>query len=161
MKKTLSITVQNEAGVLTRISTIFSSRSFNVESITVGTTENERISKIILVIPGDSQIVEQITKQLNKLVQVIEVKDLSTLACVERELILIKIQASGRARSEALEIAKIFFAKTVDISTNSITFELCGNPKKISAIHELLKHYKILEIVRTGKIAIEREFIKK
>ena len=104
MKKTLSITVYNESGVLTRISTVFSSRGFNIESIAVGPTENYRISKIIIVIPGDYQIIEQITKQLNKLIQVIEVKDISNLPCVERELMLIKVKSSTSTRSEILEI---------------------------------------------------------
>ena len=94
MKKTLSITVFNETGVLTRISTVFSSRGFNIESIAVGPTENEGISRIIIVLPGNYQTIEQITKQLNKLIQVIEVKDITTSPCVERELMLIKVEAS-------------------------------------------------------------------
>lgn len=157
MKKTLSITVYNESGVLTRISTIFSSRGFNIESIAVGPTENYGISKIIIVTPGDQQVIEQITKQLNKLIQVIEVKDLTNLPCVERELMLIKIKAEISERSKILEIAAIFRSKIVDISDNSITIEITGDPGKISAIQQLLKNYKIIEIVRTGKINIERE----
>ena len=107
MKKNLSITVYNESGVLTRISTVFSSRGFNIDSIAVGPTENLGISKIILVIPGDYQTIEQITKQLNKLIQVIEVKDISSRACVERELMLIKVKSSAITRSEILEIVQI------------------------------------------------------
>lgn len=157
MKKTLSITVYNESGVLTRISTIFSSRGFNIDSIAVGPTENPGISKIIIVTPGDQQVIEQITKQLNKLIQVIEVKDLTNLPCVERELMLIKIRIEISERSKILEIAAIFRSKIVDISENSITIEVTGDPGKISAIQQLLKNYEILEIVRTGKINIERE----
>jgi len=157
MKKTLSITVYNESGVLTRISTVFSSRGFNIDSIAVGPTENNGISKIILVIPGDYQTIEQITKQLNKLIQVIEVKDISNRACVERELMLIKVKSSALTRSEILEIVQIFRAKVVDISDISITIEVTGDPGKIITIQQLLKHYQIIEIVRTGKIAIERE----
>jgi acetolactate synthase-1/3 small subunit len=157
MKKTLSITVYNESGVLTRISTVFSSRGFNIESIAVGPTENLGISKIILVIPGDYQTIEQITKQLNKLIQVIEVKDISNRPCVERELMLIKVNSSSSTRSEILEIVQVFRSKVVDISDISITIEVTGDPGKISTIQQLLQKYRIIEIVRTGKISIERE----
>jgi len=157
MKKTLSITVYNESGVLTRIATVFSSRGFNIESIAVGPTENLGISKIIIVLPGDDQTIEQITKQLNKLIQVIEIKDISNRACVERELMLIKVQSSRSTRSEILEIVQIFRSKVVDISDTSITVEVTGDPGKIITIQQLLKPYKIIEIIRTGKISIERE----
>jgi acetolactate synthase-1/3 small subunit len=157
MKKTLSITVYNESGVLTRISTVFSSRGFNIDSIAVGPTENLGISKIILVLPGDNQTIEQITKQLNKLIQVIEVKDITDRPCVERELMLIKVFSSPITRSEILEIVQVFRSKVVDISDKSITIEVTGDPGKITTIKQLLHPYKILEIVRTGKISIERE----
>lgn len=158
MKKTLSITVYNESGVLTRISTVFSSRGFNIDSIAVGPTENIGISKIIIVLPGDNQTIEQITKQLNKLIQVIEVKDITNRPCVERELMLIKVSASTKTRSEILEIVQIFRSKVVDISDISITIEVTGDPGKIITIQQLLKAYNIIEIVRTGKISVEREF---
>ncbi len=157
MKKTLAITVFNEAGVLTRISTVFSSRGFNMESIAVGSTEKEGISRIIIVFPGDLQAIEQISKQLNKLVQVIEVKDISVCPCVERELMLIKVQSFPIIRSEIIEISQIFKAKIVDLSDSSITLEVTGDPGKIVTILELLSRYTILEIVRTGKISLERE----
>jgi len=157
MKKTLAITVFNESGVLTRISTVFSSRGFNIESIAVGPTETVGISKIIIVLPGDNQVIEQITKQLNKLIQVIEVKDISSCPCVERELMLIKIKSLPTTRSEIVEIAQIFKAKVVDISDNSITIEVTGDPGKIVTIQQILKRYIILEIVRTGKISLERQ----
>jgi acetolactate synthase-1/3 small subunit len=157
MKKTLSITVYNESGVLTRISTVFSSRGFNIDSIAVGPTENNGISKIIIVLPGDNQTIEQITKQLNKLIQVIEVKDITTRPCVERELMLVKVLASPSTRSQILEIVQIFRSKVVDISDNSITIEITGDPGKILTIQRLLQPYKIIESIRTGKIAIERE----
>lgn len=158
MKKTLSITVYNESGVLTRISTVFSSRGFNIESIAVGPTENPGISKIIIVLPGDNQTIEQITKQLNKLIQVIEVKDITNRPCVERELMLIKIAASTTTRSQILEIVQIFRSKVVDISDHSLTIEVTGDPGKIITIQQLLHNYQIIEIVRTGKISVEREF---
>ena len=144
-------------GVLTRISTVFSSRGFNIDSIAVGPTENSEISRIILVLLGDNQTIEQITKQLNKLIQVIEVKDITTRPCVERELMLIKVKSSRETRTEILEIAKIFRSKIVDISYNSITVEVTGDPGKIITIQELLSHFQIIEIVRTGKVSLERE----
>jgi len=157
MKKTLLITVYNESGVLTRISTVFSSRGFNIDSIAVGPTENNGISKIIIVLPGDNQTIEQITKQLNKLIQVIEVKDITTCPCVERELMLVKVLSSPSTRSQILEIVQIFRSKVVDLSEISITIEVTGDPGKILTILQLLRPYKIIEIVRTGKISIERE----
>jgi acetolactate synthase I/III small subunit len=157
MKKTLSITVYNESGVLTRISTVFSSRGFNIDSIAVGPTENNGISKIIIVLPGDNQTIEQITKQLNKLIQVIEVKDITTRPCVERELMLVKVLASPSTRSQILEIVQIFRSKVVDLSDTSITIEVTGDPGKILTILQLLRPYTISEIVRSGKISLERE----
>ena len=157
MKKTLSITVYNESGVLTRISTVFSSRGFNIESIAVGPTENLGISKIIIVLPGDDQTIEQITKQLNKLIQVLEVKDISNRPCVERELMLIKVKVSPSSRSEILDIVQIFRSKVADIAEMSITIEVTGDPGKIITIQKLLKKHTIIEIVRTGKISLERE----
>ena len=157
MKKTLSIAVYNESGVLTRISTVFSSRGFNIDSIAVGPTENIGISRIIIVLPGDYQTIEQITKQLNKLIQVIEVKDITSRPCVERELMLLKVKSLPTTRSEILKIVEIFRSKVVDISDISMTIEVTGDPGKIITIQQLLKNYQIIEIVRTGKIAIERE----
>ena len=157
MKKTLSITVKNEPGVLTRISNVFSSRGFNIDSIAVGPTEQKSISKIILIMPGDNQIIEQITKQLNKLVQVIEIKDITISPCVERELMLVKVSSAPSIRDEIVNIVDIFRAKIVDISDFSMTIEVTGDPGKIIAILNILKPYKIMEIVRTGKISVERE----
>jgi acetolactate synthase-1/3 small subunit len=157
MKKTLSVTVYNESGVLTRISTVFSSRGFNIDSIAVGPTQNVGISKIIIVLPGDNQTIEQITKQLNKLIQVIEVKDITDTPSVERELMLLKVQSLQSTRSEILEIVNIFRSKVVDISDKSITIEISGDAGKITTIQKLLMPYGIMEIVRTGKIAIPRE----
>jgi acetolactate synthase I/III small subunit len=157
MKKTLSVTVYNESGVLTRISTVFSSRGFNIDSIAVGPTENSGVSKIIIVLVGEDQTMEQITKQLNKLIQVIEVKDITAKPCVERELMLLKLFCSSFTRSEILEIVQVFRSKVVDLSEKTITIEVTGDPGKIVTIQQILKPYKILEIVRTGKISMERE----
>jgi acetolactate synthase I/III small subunit len=157
MKKTLSITVYNESGVLTRISTVFSSRGFNIDSIAVGPTANPGISCITLVLPADNQKIEQIIKQLNKLIQVIEVKNITQRACVERELMLLKIACTPTNRTKILEIVNIFRAKVVDLSKSSLTIEIVGDPGKIVTIQQLLSEYKIIEVIRTGKIAISRE----
>jgi acetolactate synthase-1/3 small subunit len=157
MKRTLSITVYNESGVLTRISTVFSSRGFNLESIAVGPTQTFGISRIIIVLPGDFRLIEQVTKQLKKLIQVIEVKDITSSPSVERELMLIKVKSTSLTRSPILEIVNIFRSKVVDLSEHAITIEVTGDPGKMLTIQELLEPYSILEIVRTGKIAVERE----
>lgn len=157
MKKTLAITVFNEPGVLTRIATVFSSRGYNIESIAVGPTEKEGISKIIIVLPGNNDTIEQISKQLDKLVQIIEVRDVSTSPCVERELMLIKVKCLPPTRSQVIEIAQIFKSKIVDISDVSMTLEVTGDPGKMVTIRELLERFTILQIVRTGKISLERE----
>ena len=157
MTTTLSVTVFNEPGILTRIATVFSSRGFNIDSIAVGTTETEGISKLILTLPGDYQVAEQLIKQLNKLVQVIEVKDLTFCPCVERELLLIKIESSPMIRPQIIELSEIFKARIVDISNVSITLEVTGDPGKVFTLLELLKRFTILKIVRTGKISLERE----
>jgi acetolactate synthase-1/3 small subunit len=157
MKKTLSILVFNEPGVLNRITSVFSSRGFNLESIAVGLTESLGVSKIIIVLPSDHNTVEQVIKQLNKLIQIIEVKDITNSPCVERELMLIKVTALPNTRSQIMEIAQIFRSKIVDISEKSITLEVTGDPGKTIIIQQLLNDYNILQIVRTGKIAIERE----
>ena len=157
MKKTLSITVYNEPGVLTRISTLFSSRGFNIESIAVGPTEHNGISKIIIILPGDNQTIEQISKQLNKLVQVIEVKDITTRPCVERELMLVKVASSPKIRYEMINIVEIFRSKIVDISDFSMTIEVTGDPGKMVAMEQLLYKFGIVEIARTGKISLVRE----
>lgn len=157
MKKTLSVTVYNESGVLTRIATVFSSRGFNIDSITVGPTEKVGIARMILVLPGDDQTIEQITKQLKKLIQVVDVKDLSNQPSVERELMLIKVKVSSSTRSQILEIAQIFRSKIVDISERSLTLEVTGDPGKMLTIEQLLRAYSVVEIVKTGKIAIERD----
>ena len=158
MKKTISITAFNESGVLTRISTVFSSRGFNIDSIAVGPTETSGISRITIVLPGNDQVLDQVIKQLNKLVQIIQVKDVTNAPCVERELMLIKIEASQKQRPEIIEISQIFRAKIVDISDTSLMMEITGDPGKIVVIQELLKKYRILKIARTGKIVLERDF---
>lgn len=157
MKHTLSVLVEDESGVLTRIAGLFARRGFNIESLAVGPAEQEGISRITMVVPGDNRIIEQLTKQLYKLINVLRVEDITSLPCVERELMLLKVKTSISTRSEILEIANIFRAKVVDLAENTLTLEVTGDPGKMVAIEQLLTKFGILEIARTGKIALIRE----
>jgi len=157
MKHTLSVLVENEAGVLTRIAGLFARRGYNIESLAVGTTEQFGVSRITMVVPGDNRTIEQLTKQLYKLINVLKVQDITTTPCIERELMLIKINVTASNRSEAIEIVEIFRARIVDTSEESLTVEVVGDPGKIVAIIQMLNKFGIREIARTGKIALTRE----
>jgi acetolactate synthase-1/3 small subunit len=157
MKHTISVVVEDEAGVLMRIANLFARRGFNIESLAVGSAEQNGCSRITMVVPGDDHVIEQIIKQLNKLVNVITVRDLTNIPCVERELMLIKINASPNNRSEALEIAQIFRARVVDVADDALTLEVVGDPGKLVAIVKMLQKFGIREIARTGKISLIRE----
>ena len=157
MKHTLSVLVEDEAGVLTRIAGLFARRGFNIESLAVGPAEQTGVSRITMVVPGDDQIIEQLTKQLYKLVNVLKVQDITAIPCVERELMLLKINATTAMRSEVIEIATIFRARVVDVGDDSLTIEVVGDPGKMVAIVQMLSKYGIREIARTGKIALTRE----
>jgi len=156
MDHTISILVENEFGVLARVAGLFSGRGFNIESLTVAKTLDSSLSRITLVTNGDDQIVEQITKQLNKLICVIKVVDFTETAYVEREMALVKVAVDERIRSEVLNIANIFRAKVIDVDPRSYVIEITGDDNKISAFINLLKPLGIKEIVRTGKVAIQR-----
>lgn len=157
MKHTLSVLVEDEAGVLSRISGLFARRGFNISSLAVGTTEQFGVSRITMVVPGDEPTIEQLTKQLYKLINVLKVQDITQIPCVERELMLIKINVTASNRSEAIEIVQIFRARIVDTSEESLTVEVVGDPGKIVAIIQMLNKFGIREIARTGKIALTRE----
>ncbi len=146
----------NEFGVLSRISGLFSGRGYNIESLTVAETLDPHISRMTIVSRGDDKIIEQINKQLNKLVSVIKVHDFTGEEHIERELALIKVSCGSHDRAELLSIVDIFRAKVVDVSPKSYTIEITGDNEKISAIVELFKPFGIKEIVRTGKIAMAR-----
>ena len=166
MKHTLSVLVEDEAGVLSRISGLFARRGFNIESLAVGPAEKPRISRITMIVLGDNRTIEQLTKQLYKLVNILKVEDITNIPCVERELVLIKIKANPTNRSSILEIAKIFRAKIVDMACDYLILEVTGDPGKMVAIEKLLREYGIVEIARTGKISLIRaskvntEFLK-
>ena len=156
MLHTISILVENEFGVLARVCGLFSGRGFNIKSLTVAETLDPTVSRITLESNGDDQIVEQITKQLNKLVCVIKVIDFQDAAHVEREMALIKVTADERTRAEVLNIVDIFRAKVIDVSPRAYVVEVTGDEEKINAILNLLKPLGIKEIVRTGKVAMHR-----
>ncbi|NOT56845.1 MAG: acetolactate synthase small subunit [Deltaproteobacteria bacterium] len=156
MDHTISILVENEFGVLARVVGLFSGRGFNIESLTVAKTLDPSLSRITLVTNGDEQIVEQITKQLNKLICVIKVVDFKETPYVEREMTLVKVSVDERTRAEILNVVNIFRAKVIDVDPRSYVIEITGNDGKISAFINLLKPLGIKEIVRTGKVAIQR-----
>ena len=154
---TLSILVENRAGVLSRVTGLFSRRGFNIESLAVGTCEEPGMSRITIVCIGDDAEIEQVMKQLNKLIDVIKVSDLTDNERVERELAMIKVAAeSGNSRNEIMQIAQIFRAQIVDVGTKSMVLQVAGNTEKIDALETLLRQYGVKELVRTGRIGILR-----
>jgi acetolactate synthase-1/3 small subunit len=156
MKRIISVLVENKFGVLARVSEIFSSRGFNIESLSVGETLDSKLSRITIVVEGDDYIFEEIKKQLNKLINVIKVRDFTEVDHVEREMLLVKVNLSRKSRAELMEIVNIFRAKIVDVGKKEMTVEITGKDNKIKAFLELIKPFGIVEIVRTGKIAIAR-----
>lgn len=157
IKQTISVLVEDEAGVLTRIAGLFARRGFNIESLAVGPAEQLGVSRITMVVPGDEKVVEQLIKQLYKLISVLKVQDISKQPCVERELMLIKVNATASNRAEVIQVAQIFRARVVDLSEEALTIEVVGDPGKIVAIIQMLNKFGIREIARTGKIALVRE----
>ncbi|AKX95107.1 acetolactate synthase small subunit [Neomoorella thermoacetica] len=156
MKRTLSVLVENRPGVLTRVAGLFSRRGYNIDSLAVGRTENPAISRMTIVVDGDEQIIEQVSKQLNKLIDVIKISDITNDPYVGRELILIKVNADPSVRGEIMQIVDIFRARIVDIARNSLIIEATGDADKIDAIENSLRPFGIREVVRTGKIAMLR-----
>ena len=155
-KHTIAVMVENKFGVLSRVAGLFSARGYNIESLSVGETLDATVSRMTLVVKGDAFVVEQVIKQLHKLIDVIKVTDLSEENHVEREMLLIKVNAEPGARAEILRIADIFRAKVVDVTPNTYTLEVTGEESKIEAIIELYRPFGIQELVRTGKVAIAR-----
>lgn len=152
----ISVLVENKAGVLAKISGLFSRRGFNIESLAVGPTEDEKISRITIVVSAETHSIEQVIKQLYKLINVIKIQELDPYNIVERELVLIKVSADNNTRAEILEIINIFRANIVDVAKKSLIIEITGNSSKIQGLEDLLKPYGILELIRTGKIACTR-----
>jgi acetolactate synthase I/III small subunit len=156
MKHTISVMVENKPGVLARVAGLFSRRGYNIESLAVGTTEIESVSRMTIVASGDDLVLEQIIKQLYKLIDVIKVFDIPQDVSVERELVLIKVSCNEKTRSEIIEIVDIFRGRIVDVSDGAVTIEMTGEENKVDGIEKLLKKFGIKELVRTGKIALQR-----
>ncbi|MGA1839168.1 MAG: acetolactate synthase small subunit [bacterium] len=156
MRHTISVLVENKFGVLARIAGLFSARGFNIDSLSVGETIDPTISRMTLVTTGDDQIVEQVIKQLRRLIDVIKVSDLSDVEYVEREMVLLKVSAESHNRAEILRICDIFRGKIVDVSPKTLTLEVTGVQDKILALIDLLKPFGVIEIARTGKVALTR-----
>jgi acetolactate synthase-1/3 small subunit len=156
LSRTLCVLAENKFGVLARISTLFAARGFNIDSLAVGKTEDPAVSRMTIVATGDERVLEQVEKQLNKLVDVIKVTNFDTVRHIERDLALIKVKADKNNRSEIFQIVDIFRAKIVDVAADSLVVEITGNEEKIQALELLLRPFGILEMARTGIIAIAR-----
>jgi len=152
----VSALVENRAGTLSRVSGLFSRRGFNIDSLTVGETDDPSVSRMTIAVSGNDRILEQIVKQLNKLVDVIAVRELDSESCLRREIMLVKTKADEQSRPAVLEIAGIFRARVVDVSVSTITIEATGNMEKLNGLLLLLRPYGILELARTGLVALER-----
>ena len=155
-KHTISALDENQFGVLCRIAGLFSSRGFNIDSLSVGETENPEISRMTIVVKGDDRVLDQVVKQLNRLIDVIKVSDLTGKDFVERELALIKVKAEEATRAEVLRTVDIFRSKVVDVTSKTYTIEVTGTEDKIVAMIDLLRPMGIREIIRTGRVAVPR-----
>jgi len=153
---TLSVLVENKPGVLARVSGLFSRRGFNIESLAVGPTENPEVSRMTIVVAVDELPLEQVTKQLNKLVNVIKIVELEQSTAVQRELLLVKVRADNTVRSQVLETVQLFRAKVVDVSPEALTVEATGTSDKIGALLRMLEPYGIRELVQSGMVAVGR-----
>ncbi|ABB14305.1 acetolactate synthase small subunit [Carboxydothermus hydrogenoformans] len=156
MRHTLAVLVENNPGVLARVAGLFSRRGYNIDSLAVGRTENPDISRMTIVVEGDDRVLEQVVKQLRKLVDVIKVQDITSEQYVSRELLLLKVHADSNTRGEIMQIVEIFRARIVDIGPKTLTIEATGDEDKIEAIENALRPFGIKELVRTGKIALLR-----
>ena len=155
-RHTLSVLVENKPGVLARISALFSRRGFNIDSLAVGPTENTEVSRMTVVVDVEALPLEQVTKQLNKLVNVIKIVELDAVSSVQRELVLVKVRADSQSRSAILETVTLFRAKVVDVSPDAVTIEATGNSDKLAALLRMLEPYGIKELVQSGMVAVER-----
>jgi acetolactate synthase-1/3 small subunit len=153
---TLSVLVEDKPGVLTRVAGLFSARGFNIDSLAVGPTETPGLSRMTIVVNVESKPLEQVTKQLNKLVNVIKILEHDAGSSVERELMLAKVRAKGDARARIMEIAEVFRVSIVDVTSTTLTVEASGKPEKLEALRELLAEYGVVELSRTGRIALAR-----
>lgn len=156
MKQTISVLVENRAGVLGRITSLFSRRAFNIDSLAVGVTDDPAISRITIIVDSGNSVVEQVEKQLNKLVEVIKVRTLEESSMIGRELMLIKVSANNRTREPIMTICQICGARVTDLSPTSMTMELTDTPERLNAFEEMMRSFHILEVARTGMIALQK-----
>jgi acetolactate synthase-1/3 small subunit len=156
MKHTLSVLVENQPGVLTRVAGLFARRGFNIESLAVGESEDPGLSRIIITIDGAEHPIDQVTKQLHKLINVVKIRDLEPQSTVCVELMLVKVNTEGDRRTEVLQVAEIFKAKIVDVDRRTLTLQVTGSTDKLEALLALLRPHGVLELVRTGTVAIGR-----
>jgi acetolactate synthase I/III small subunit len=156
MKHTIAVIMENKSGVLTRIAGLFSRRSFNIDSLSVGATDNPDYSRMTITVQGDRDVLEQVIKQLSKLINVIRVSEMEAGEAIERELAIIKVSADRESRSEIMQIVNIFRANIIDVSHRSMIIEVTGDEEKIDAIVQLLRQFGIKEIARTGKVSMVR-----
>jgi len=156
MKHTISVLVDNTPGVLTKVSGLFRRRGYNIHSLAVGVTEQPTVSRMIITVEGEPEILEQIIKQLNKIIEVIKVNDVTGFSTVDRELALIKLNATPSTRMEIMEICNVFRANVVDLTEKTMTMEVTGRSDKIDAILSLVQKYGIREMVRTGQVTLVR-----
>ena len=156
MKQTISVLVENQAGVLNRITGLFSRRAFNIDSLAVGVTDDPTISRITIIVDSGNSVVEQVEKQLNKLVEVIKVRTIPEDKKIGRELVLLKVNATNKTRQDIMTICDIMGAKVSDISPNSMTLELSDTPDRVDTFESMLRPFSILEVVRTGVIALQK-----
>ena len=156
MQQTISVLVENQAGVLNRITSLFSRRAFNIDSLAVGVTDDPSVSRITIIVDSGNSVVEQVEKQLNKLVEVIKVRTLDEASMIGRELMILKVSANTRTRSDIMTICNLCGAKVADLSPNSITIEVSDTPDRVNTFEELMRPFHILEVVRTGVIALQK-----
>lgn len=156
MKHIISVMVENKSGVLAKVAGLFSRRGFNIDSLSVGPTDDGSISRITIVVNAENHSIEQVTKQLYKLINVIKIQEMDPSNIVERELVLIKVSSDSKTRPEILEIVSIFRVNIVDVGKKTLIIEITGSNRKVKALEELLRPFGILELIRTGKIACTR-----
>ena len=156
MKQTISVLVENQAGVLNRITSLFSRRAFNIDSLAVGVTDDPTLSRITIIVDNGNSVVEQVEKQLNKLVEVIKVRTLDDGSFIGRELMILKVSANSKTRPNIMTICEICGAKVADISPTSMTMELSDTPDRLDTFQEMMRTFNILEVVRTGVIALQK-----
>jgi acetolactate synthase-1/3 small subunit len=157
MRHTISVLVENKFGVLTRVAGLFSGRGYNIDSLNVAPTQDATSSRMTIVTRGDDATVDQIVKQLNKLVNVLQVQDFREGECVDRELVLVKVAVDAKSRAEVMQITDIFRAKIVDVQAKSLTVEVTGDESKVEKLLSLLQTFGIIELTRTGKVALPRK----